>query len=56
MVESVTPETDFEAEFQGESVLGIELTLLCAGGSGEREEGTLCRNAPLLESVVCLRS
>lgn len=56
MVESVTPETDFEAESQGESVLGIELTLLCAGGSGEREEGTLCRNAPLLESVVCLRS
>ena len=37
IVESVTPETDFEAESQGESVLGTELTLLCAGGSGERE-------------------
>ena len=56
MVESVTHETDFEAESQGQSVLGRELTFLCAGGSGEREEGTLCRNALLLESVVCSRS
>ena len=56
MVESVTLDTDFEAESQGQSVLGTELTFLCAGGSGEREEGPLCRNALLLESVVCSRS
>jgi len=56
LVESVTLDTDFEAESQGQSVLGTELTFLCAGGSGEREEGTLCRNALLLESVVCSRS
>lgn len=56
MVESVIPETGFEAESQGQPALGTGLTFLCAGGSGEKEEGTLSRNAPLLEPVACSRS
>lgn len=56
MVESVIPEAGFEAESQGQPALGTGFTFLCAGGIGEREEGTLHRNALLLEPVVCSRS
>ena len=55
-VGSVIPETGFEAESQGQPALGTGLTFLRAGGSGEREEGTSRRKAPLLEPVVRSRS
>ena len=54
MVESVTHETDFEAESQGQSVLGRELTFLCAGGSGERERLCVDFFSPILSWVSAL--
>lgn len=56
MVGSVIPETGLEAESQGQPALGTGPTFLRAGGSGEREEGTPRRKAPLLEPVVRSRS
>ena len=56
MVGSVIPETGLEAESQGQPALGTGPTFLRAGGSGEREEGTPRRKAPLLEPVLRSRS